>query len=133
MSSATQPRSLPPHFEIKVGIHGVGAFVTKSFKAGETLFILEGHIILSPTRTSVQVSEQEHIEDALAGRLNHSCEPNAKIDRMTRSFVSLRDIAAGEEITFNYNDNEDKLAEPFTCLCCGRRIVGKNITLVQNT
>jgi len=42
---------------------------------------------------------------------NHSYKPNARYDdvgRMTKVFSAVRDIAAGEEITVNYNgDPED--------------------------
>ena len=43
---------------------------------------------------------------------NHSYRPNARYDdhgRMTKVFRAIRDIAAGEEITVNYNgDPEDR-------------------------
>lgn len=116
---------IPVDFEIKVGMQGVGAFVKKAVKKGDVLFRLQGDIISTPTRTSVQIGEHEHIEDALAGHINHSCQPNAKVLRQSREFVSLRDIQAGEEITFNYNQNEDALASPFICVCCGKKITGK--------
>lgn len=37
---------------------------------------------------------------------NHSFQPNARCDdrgRRSKEFIALRDIAKGEEITFNYN------------------------------
>lgn len=118
-------KSFPPNFEIKVGIHGVGAFITKDIKKDSILFQMNGEVINSPTRTSVQIADNKHIEDPLAGHINHSCTPNARVNRKTRSFESIRDITAGEEITFDYSQNEDQLAEPFTCACCGRKVAGK--------
>ena len=41
---------------------------------------------------------------------NHSYHPNARYDdlgRMTKVFSAVRDIAAGEEITVNYNGDPD--------------------------
>jgi SET domain-containing protein len=40
-----------------------------------------------------------------ASLYNHSYEPNAQVfmSRHTQTFVALRDIRRGEEITFNYN------------------------------
>lgn len=41
---------------------------------------------------------------------NHSFHPNARCEdrgRRCKQFVALRDIAKGEEITFNYNGTED--------------------------
>lgn len=44
---------------------------------------------------------------------NHSYRPNARYDdagRMTKIFKAIRDIAAGEEITVNYNGDPDDLS-----------------------
>ena len=41
---------------------------------------------------------------------NHSYTPNARyqdVGRCTKEFVAIRDIAAGEEITVNYNGEPD--------------------------
>lgn len=117
--------SLPPHFIVKAGIHGIGVFVTKDLKKDEIIFKMSGKIIDHPTRTSVQIDKNLHIEDKLAGHVNHSCAPNAKIDRKKRAFVCIAPIKKGDEITFDYNQNEDTLASPFECLCCHRKIKGK--------
>jgi len=39
--------------------------------------------------------------------------------------VALRDLAAGEELTFDYNATEWSMAEPFLCTCgaCGGSVV----------
>lgn len=115
----------PSNFEVKVGIHGVGVFVNSDVKKGKILFKMRGKIKDHPTRTSVQVGRDQHIEDTLAGHINHNCTPNAKVNRKMRYFVSLRDIKKGEEITFDYNVNEDCMASPFKCECCGNTITGK--------
>jgi hypothetical protein len=116
-----------PHsqFIIKEGIHGIGVFTTIAFKKGEVLFTMEGPLLDKPTRTSVQVGKNKHIEDITAGCINHSCTPNAIIDQKIQSFISIRDIHVGEEISFDYNQNEDILASPFVCACCGKEIFGK--------
>lgn len=109
----------------KKGIQGSGVFCTEDIKKGKVIFKMKGEIIGHPTRTSVQVGKDEHIEDEIAGHVNHHCIPNAKVIRKTRSFVSLRNIRKGEEITFDYNANEDKLAAPFVCKCCNKLVSGK--------
>lgn len=40
--------------------------------------------------------------DAFSNRFNHSCAPNALL-RMQAELFAIRDIAAGEEITFDYS------------------------------
>ena len=114
-----------PSLVVKNGIHGRGVFATRKINKNTIIFKMHGEFINKPTQTSVQIGEGMHIEDALAGLVNHSCEPTAKVDRQLHAFMSLRDIEPNEEITFNYNSNEDNIAAPFKCECCGKKICGK--------
>jgi hypothetical protein len=114
-----------PMFTLKEGIQGEGVFTTVTVPKGETLFEMSGEILDHPTRTSIQVGKNKHIEDDIGIHINHSCAPNAKINRRKRTFISLRTIEAGEEITFDYNQNEDLMASPFICRCCNKMIRGK--------
>lgn len=116
---------LASDFMIRQGIQGSGAFTRKAFKQGEVVLHMMGEIFTQPTRTSIQVGDGQHIEDIIGGHVNHSCYPNVRVDRETASLISLRDIAAGEEITFDYRQNEDNMASPFKCHCCGNWIRGK--------
>jgi hypothetical protein len=59
---------------------------------------LDLSIQIDETHT-IGIAEQEPIEEA--DHLNHSCEPNAGIEGQI-ILVAMRDIAAGEEITFDY-------------------------------
>lgn len=119
---------ISPNLVIKKGIQGTGVFVTKNIKKGKVLFKMKGEILHSPTQTSVQIGKNKHIEDAIGGHVNHSCAPNAKVNRRNKTFISLRDIAKGEEIIFDYNKNEDHLAVPFACKCCGKMIRGRQMS-----
>lgn len=114
-------------FIIKEGINGKGVFATRDVNKNTILFKMHGEVISEPTRTSVQIGDGLHIEDELAGLLNHACSPSAKVDRAQQALVSIRDIKEGEEITFDYSKNEDQMAAPFTCECCGEKIAGKKI------
>jgi len=57
--------------------------------------------------------------------INHSCDPNCDVDQTTRAIwiVALRDIQAGEELSYNYGyDIKDYAEHPCTCgakNCCG--------------
>jgi hypothetical protein len=77
-----------------------------------------------PTRTSIQIAKDLHIEDEIGSCINHSCSPSCSIKDFF--VVTLRDIEVGEEITFNYNENEDVVSSPFKCGCCGKMILGRN-------
>lgn len=119
-----------PKFELKTGIDGQGIFAATGFKEGETLFKMRGQVSSIPTRTSVQVGVKQHIEDRIASHINHSCKPNTVVDRESRTFVATRPIKKGEEITFDYNKNEDVMACPFVCRCCNKQVSGKDVQQV---
>ena len=86
--------------------------------------LTNGELVSEPTRTSIQIDEKSHVEDEVGGCINHSCQPSCKVN--TFFVIALRDIKKGEEITFDYNQNEDTLASPFECGCCSKTIKGKN-------
>jgi SET domain-containing protein len=120
----TQTKSKSP-LVVKNGIQGRGVFTTRKINKNTIIFKMHGDFIDKPTQTSVQIGEALHIEDDLAGLVNHSCSPTAKVDRQLHAFISLRDIEEGEEITFDYTVNESNLAVPFVCRCCKKMIRGK--------
>jgi len=102
---------------------------------GSIVLEFSGDVRPTPARFSVQVGVNEHIhpdDDALTNGnalrfawrfLNHSCAPNCRV--AGRVLVALRDLVAGEELTFDYNATEWSMAEPFACACgaCGGSIV----------
>ena len=57
--------------------------------------------------------------------INHSCEPNCQTEQFGRIIwiVAIRDIQAGEELTYNYGyELNDESPEPCHCgtkRCCG--------------
>jgi uncharacterized protein len=57
--------------------------------------------------------------------INHSCDPNCQTEQFGRLIwiVAIRDIAAGEELTYNYGcEMDDEPPEPCHCgakHCCG--------------
>jgi len=95
--------------------------------AGTCLFEIEGVRSRQRSHFSVQVYDDVHIEvdervtaDEILARhywrfLNHGCEPNVALRGV--EVLALRDIAAGEEITFDYETTEFEMAVPFKCRC----------------
>lgn len=112
--------------------HGLAA--TQCIDVGELLFRIDGEPTSQPTRYSVQVGPENHIDlpptlsaevlfDAFYWRyMNHHCEPNAMIQ--DREVYALRTIYPEEAITFNYNTTEAEMAEPFLCHCESSRCKG---------
>ncbi|MSU34443.1 MAG: SET domain-containing protein-lysine N-methyltransferase [Pedosphaera sp.] len=108
------------------------------FVAGDRLFQVEGELTSHPSRNSIQVGENQHIDlgvghtqEEILDRyfwrfMNHSCEPNVVV--RGRAVLACRDIEAWEDITFDYNTTEYDMAEPFECRCgspiCRGRIQG---------
>jgi hypothetical protein len=99
-------------------------------KAGKGFHqISEYEVIAFPTRTSIQISKHEHIEElSRLAYLNHSCDPNVLIDFSQMELRAVRDIKPGEELTFFYPSTEWDMSTPFQCLCgssqCLKRITG---------
>ena len=101
---------------------------------GDYILAVEGRPTSVPSKYSVQVGVDEHIDiDApeeverfperyLWRFLNHSPSPNGVL--RGRLLYALEDISSGSEITFNYNANEFDMAEPFTCWQTGEKVAG---------
>jgi SET domain len=101
--------------------------LTEHVCAGSRLFRIEGELTHTPTRYSVQVDQDLHIDipsgyapDETLDRFywrftNHSCEPNAVV--CGRDMYARICIEPWQQITFNYNTTEYDMAEPFDCLC----------------
>lgn len=105
----------------KDGVHGLVA--TTNFKINEVVCIVEGELINAPNRYSVQVGAKQHVNvEAPVKYINHCCNANIKL--VGRKFVAIKPISSGTEITFNYNDTEEVLAEPFTCFYCNQEVKG---------
>ena len=93
---------------------GVGACVaTRSFKSGDTVLELSGPIVTQPTRESIELDRHTHIIDPQGSFVNHAATPTTCVNRGCQRLEAVRDIAAGDEITFDYNQNETCMAAPF--------------------
>ncbi len=103
-----------------------GVFATRSMTKGDIVISMTrptSKLVRTPTRTSIQISEGHYVEDEIGACINHACKPSCEV----RSFlvIASKDIEEGEEITFDYNKNEDVVVSPFKCNCCGKMILGR--------
>jgi SET domain-containing protein len=119
-------------------IHRIGGFARVDIPAGVQVIEYVGEKITKSESLRRCEANNEYIFDLDEERdldgnvswnparyLNHSCEPNceAEQDEGRIWIVSLRDIRAGEELTFNYGyDLEDYREHP--CRCGTRKCVG---------
>ncbi len=102
-----------------------GLFAERNFKAGEVILCLKGSVSSTPTKYTIEVGENEHITDEFGTYLNHSCDPNTKIQRKGKRVLAKKDIKKGEELSFDYNSNETKMATPFECACGSKNCKGR--------
>jgi len=138
----------PPHRGPRLqtrrsGVHGKGVFALCDLRAGERLIEYVGEIITwdealerhphdpaNPNHTFYFHIDDGRVIDAKYGGnssrwINHSCEPNCEADQTDdgRVFIkALRDIAAGEELFYDYGLIIDepytkKLKAEYACWC----------------
>lgn len=102
-------------------IMGKGLYATKPYLSGELIFILTGPITNNPSRESIHIGNNRHIYDENGIFMNHSFSPTTIIENV--NVKALIDIKDGDELTFNYNESEIDMAEPFYTdgkLVCGK-------------
>jgi uncharacterized protein len=122
-------------------IGGRGLFADAPIAEGEIVCVKGGHLLTKAEfanfKTVANEAELQIADDLfltpvsvaefeeLMMFLNHSCEPNVGIQGQI-VFVTMRDIAAGEELTLDYATIA-RPAEPMAC-CCGARGCRRLIT-----
>lgn len=134
---------LSPKTEIRESkIHGRGLFAIADIAKDEIVAVKGGHIVdgktlreeitpvLGPVEIQIgddlfiaPVSEEERELSMLY--LNHSCDPNLGI-RGEITFVAMRDIRSGEELTHDWALTDD---DDYSIECnCGAADCRKNLT-----
>jgi uncharacterized protein len=126
-------------------IHGCGLFAKADIARGEIVAIKGGHIVDRETLqrditprlgpVEIQIDDDLFIAPVNADERelsmlysNHSCDPNIGL-RGEITFVAMRDIPAGEELTHDWamTDNDDYSVE---CNCgarnCRKTLTGKD-------
>ncbi len=125
-------------------IQGTGLVARQVISEGELLVVKGGHLFDRARRdelektlgpSEIQIDDDlfigpEHPDERASAMmyLNHSCEPNVGVVGQI-SFHAMRDIAVGEELTFDYatGDDDDWTMD---CLCgaadCRGMITGQD-------
>jgi len=130
MASELTPR--PRRLQVRrSGVHGRGVFATVALHAGERLIEYAGEVIDwaeavrrhphdpdQPFHTFFFALDDGRVIDGKVGGnsarwINHACAPNCEAEQVgSRVYIhALRDIAAGEELFFDY---ALELDEPLT-------------------
>lgn len=103
--------------------HGQGVFASVAISAGEVIMNFGGPLLhrseVDFSDYHLQVDDQHYLGPSRLADdyVNHCCEPNAGF-RDAPMLVALRDIAPGEEITWDYSTAIDEPDfEGFVCRC----------------
>ena len=145
MPSMKEPAPARPRRRIQVrrsGVHGRGVFAEVAIAQGEIILEYAGEVIdwdealrrhprdaSDPNHTFYFHLEDGRVIDGGVGGnsarwINHACEPNCESEEQAgRIFIrALRDIAAGEELSFDYRlvidgRHTPKLKKAYACRC----------------
>jgi len=134
-------------------VHGNGVFALQDLAEGETLIEYKGEVInwkealrrhphdpAQPNHTFYfHIDDGRVIDGNVKGNdarwINHSCEPNCEADETDgRVYIkALRNIAAGEELNYDYGLIIDepytpKLLSEFPCWCGSEQCRGTLLT-----
>jgi hypothetical protein len=119
-------------------IHGTGAFARRDLLQGAKVIEYVGEKISKGESARRIDADNEYIftlddEFDLDGKvawnparfINHSCTPNceAEVDGHEVWIIALRDLRAGEELTFNYGYDLENYRE-YPCRCGAPECVG---------
>lgn len=119
---------------------GHAVYAASHIQQGEVIAVWSGKLVASARletlppavrRFSLQVEEDLYLVSLTncepADLINHSCEPNAGLLGQI-SLVAMRDIAPGEEITYDYATSDGSSYDEFSCGCgselCRGRVSG---------
>jgi hypothetical protein len=137
---------LSPRTAVKPSpIHGRGLFATRPIRRGEVVAIKGGTVMDRAALRRVkgrvawsyiQIGDGIYIGATSARQvranklyLNHSCEPNVGL-RGEITFVAMREVAAGEELTYDWAMEEHAASSVTRCRCgrpgCRRVLTGRD-------
>ncbi len=104
---------------------GRGVFATANISAGTMLLHFTGPLLrydqTTPQTLALQIGPDRYVGESGGADdcVNHSCDPNAGLVIVGEDvkLYALRDIADGEQITFDYSTTMDEDDFEFDCLC----------------
>ena len=103
---------------------------SKAYNNNDIIRVLKGEEYDKPSRTTIEVDTDKHIDDEFGIYINHSFTPSTRIEK--GCVVANKYIQEGEEITFNYNLSETKMATPFTDKDTNIPVAGNSSNYFQN-
>ncbi|MGQ0737165.1 MAG: SET domain-containing protein [Acidobacteriota bacterium] len=129
----SRPVTFPMIRRRRSKLHGVGVFAIEPINKNTRIIDYAGELISNAQserredrylregciwvfRVNRHWSRDAHVDGNIARFINHSCKPNCWVHVVGRTIWirAARNIAAGEELTYDYNTEGDKT---FHCRC----------------
>ena len=109
---------------------GIALVAGRDFQPGERLGGFEGRISRVMGQHTLQILTGLHVDlRHSVGLLAHGCAPNCVLDMQALELLAIRPIRAGDLLTVDYSQTEDRLFRQFACHCgaaeCRRWIAGR--------
>ena len=112
-------------------LHGAGVYTTAPIQKGALILeytgprltakACEGMYADTEVTYLFAMDDENVIIDGfgMAAFVNHTCDPNCETDQIDDRIwiIALRDIAAGEELTYDYNLFDGDPGEKASCYC----------------
>jgi len=112
-------------------LHGAGVYTTAPIRRGTHVLEYTGPRLTTEQTDGLYAdSEVTYLYGMADGKtvidgfgmaafVNHSCQPNCEADQIDNRvwIIALRDIAAGEELTYDYNFYDAEPGEVVPCHC----------------
>jgi len=129
------------------GEKGMGSYAIAPISEGQTVVGFGGYVTTRDVldtlpedqqHRSIQVAPELYLTPSAnrepGDMINHSCDPNLGL-LGSMVLVAMRDIAVGDELTFDYATCDDSDYDEFDCLCgtavCRGRITGQDWKLPE--
>ncbi len=142
-----QPSYLTPHARIDKRLTGeLGCFANAPIRSGETVAAFGGRVVtrayvdtMAPADAFLALQIDEDLFLVSIGIdpsdcIHHRCDPNCGISGASM-LVAMRDIAVGEELTFDYAMSEGSDFDEFECQCgaalCRHKVTGHDWMLPE--
>ena len=120
------------------GIHGCGCYTTVPIREGARIVEYTGRRLSKeqadelynerPDTYLFCIGEGDYVidGDSVAAFINHCCDPNCETDEFDERIwiIALRDIAAGEELTYDYNLYDGDEEDEAICRCGAKKCRG---------
>jgi len=128
-----------PYLRRRSESSGSGVCTLHSVKRGQALLIFTGPVLATMAHRAalresdedwfLQISATEYLgpSGGLDDFVNHACEPNCGLQfgEAGIRLVAVTDIAAGEQLTFDYATTQNAYPKRFRCLCGSPRCRGE--------